>query len=149
MYCIIHITLYHMCYIVQYDQYDVLHIKRLIVYFIFYYVTGDVGALSEVRDELLHNVLEPIAHPERVRSLGLEVPAGVLFFGPPGLVPLKLKLKLELKFFSFLIVYVISSSLLICSLLSWSYLNSFFISIYRMNKRFGIFQCILFSSGVF
>ena len=46
--------------------------------------TGDVGALSEVREELLHNVLEPIAHPERFRSLGLEVPAGVLFFGPPG-----------------------------------------------------------------
>lgn len=45
---------------------------------------SDVGALSEVREELLHNVLEPIAHPERFRSLGLEVPAGVLFFGPPG-----------------------------------------------------------------
>ena len=133
MYCIIHITLYHMCYIVQYDQYDVLHIKRLIVYFIFYYVTGDVGALSEVRDELLHNVLEPIDHPERFLSLGLEVPAGVLFFGPPGLVPLKLKLKLKLKFLSYLIFYVISSSLsfvLICSFLSCSYLNSFLISIY-------------------
>jgi cell division protease FtsH len=45
---------------------------------------ADVGALSEVREELLHHVLEPIAHPERFRSLGLEVPAGVLFFGPPG-----------------------------------------------------------------
>ena len=45
---------------------------------------NDVGALAEVRDELIHNVLEPIAHPERFRSLGLEVPAGVLFFGPPG-----------------------------------------------------------------
>lgn len=45
---------------------------------------ADVGALSEVREELLHNLLEPIAHPERFRSLGLEVPAGVLFFGPPG-----------------------------------------------------------------
>jgi ribosome biogenesis ATPase len=44
----------------------------------------DVGALAEVRDELTHNVLDPIAHPERFRSLGLEVPAGVLFFGPPG-----------------------------------------------------------------
>eukprot|EP01041_Mallomonas_annulata_P004444 gene4444-8857_t len=45
---------------------------------------SDVGALAEVREELLTNVLEPIAHPERYRSLGLEVPAGVLFFGPPG-----------------------------------------------------------------
>ena len=44
----------------------------------------DVGALSEVREELFQNVLEPIAHPELFRSLGLEVPAGVLFFGPPG-----------------------------------------------------------------
>ena len=29
-------------------------------------------------------VSEPIAHPERFQCLGLEVPAGVLFFGPPG-----------------------------------------------------------------
>lgn len=45
---------------------------------------NDVGALSEVREELKHNVLEPIAHPERFRALGLDVPAGVLFYGPPG-----------------------------------------------------------------
>jgi ribosome biogenesis ATPase len=45
---------------------------------------NDVGALTEVREELLHNVLEPIANPDLFRSLGLEVPAGVLFFGPPG-----------------------------------------------------------------
>lgn len=45
---------------------------------------SDVGALAEVREELLHNVLEPISHPERFQHLGLEVPAGVLFFGPPG-----------------------------------------------------------------
>ena len=34
----------------------------------------------------MSNVLEPISHPEWYRSLGLEVPAGVLFFGPPGWV---------------------------------------------------------------
>jgi ribosome biogenesis ATPase len=45
---------------------------------------SDVGALAQVREELLHNVLEPISHPERFQHLGLEVPAGVLFFGPPG-----------------------------------------------------------------
>jgi ribosome biogenesis ATPase len=45
---------------------------------------SDVGALAEVREELFHNVLEPISHPERFRNLGLDVPAGVLFFGPPG-----------------------------------------------------------------
>lgn len=45
---------------------------------------NDVGALSSVREELLHNVIEPISHPDRFIQLGLEVPAGVLFFGPPG-----------------------------------------------------------------
>ena len=45
---------------------------------------NDVGALASVREELLHNVIEPISHPERFIRLGLEVPAGVLFFGPPG-----------------------------------------------------------------
>lgn len=45
---------------------------------------SDVGALVEVREELKHNVLEPISHPDRFRALGLDVPAGVLFFGPPG-----------------------------------------------------------------
>ena len=44
----------------------------------------DVGALSAVRQELLDNVIEPITHPDRYIRLGLEVPAGVLFFGPPG-----------------------------------------------------------------
>ena len=44
----------------------------------------DVGALAEVREELLHNFLTPIANPAKFRRLGLEVPAGVLFFGPPG-----------------------------------------------------------------
>lgn len=45
---------------------------------------SDIGALAAVREELLFNVLEPIAHPERFKQLGLDVPAGVLFFGPPG-----------------------------------------------------------------
>lgn len=49
---------------------------------------ADVGALAEVRDELLHNFLRPIANPMRFRRLGLEVPAGVIFYGPPGCVPL-------------------------------------------------------------
>ncbi|RYH28589.1 AAA family ATPase [archaeon] len=45
---------------------------------------GDIGALAEVREELTQQLLEPIAHPERFRALGLELPAGVLFYGPPG-----------------------------------------------------------------
>jgi ribosome biogenesis ATPase len=45
---------------------------------------NDIGALVEVRDELNIQLLAPIAHPERFKALGLEVPAGILFFGPPG-----------------------------------------------------------------
>jgi ribosome biogenesis ATPase len=45
---------------------------------------NDIGALAEVREELKHNLIEPISHPERFKSLGLDIPAGILFFGPPG-----------------------------------------------------------------
>lgn len=45
-----------------------------------------------MREELEQNVLEPIAHPERFTSLGLDVPAGVLFFGPPGYAALRVAL---------------------------------------------------------
>lgn len=45
---------------------------------------SDVGALSEVREELKFNVIDPINNPERFKALGLDVPAGVLFYGPPG-----------------------------------------------------------------
>ncbi|CAH0518117.1 unnamed protein product [Peronospora belbahrii] len=44
----------------------------------------DIGALSEVRDELSLAILQPIAHPERFAALGLSMPAGVLLYGPPG-----------------------------------------------------------------
>ena len=44
----------------------------------------DVGALSEARHELTVNFLRPISNPEKYKRFGLEVSAGVLFFGPPG-----------------------------------------------------------------
>ena len=44
----------------------------------------DIGALSQVRDELTLSVLEPIRHPEKFKALGLSLPAGVLLYGPPG-----------------------------------------------------------------
>ncbi|CAH0487800.1 unnamed protein product [Peronospora farinosa] len=44
----------------------------------------DIGALSEVRDELSLAILQPIAHPERFAAFGLSMPAGVLLYGPPG-----------------------------------------------------------------
>jgi ribosome biogenesis ATPase len=45
---------------------------------------NDIGALAEVRDELNIQLLAPISHPERFKALGLDVPAGILFYGPPG-----------------------------------------------------------------
>ncbi|KAL7525775.1 hypothetical protein ACHAXR_001829, partial [Thalassiosira sp. AJA248-18] len=45
---------------------------------------NDIGALSNIREELTLSVLEPISHPERFEALGLPLPAGVLLYGPPG-----------------------------------------------------------------
>lgn len=45
---------------------------------------ADIGALAAVRDELVVSILHPIRHPERFEALGLEMPAGVLLYGPPG-----------------------------------------------------------------
>ena len=45
---------------------------------------ADIGALSNIREELTLSVLEPISHPERFEALGLPLPAGVLLYGPPG-----------------------------------------------------------------
>ena len=44
----------------------------------------DIGALSEVRDDLEFSIMQPIRHPERFEAVGLQVPAGVLLYGPPG-----------------------------------------------------------------
>ena len=45
---------------------------------------NDVGALSQVREDLKLSILHPILHPERFEQLGLNMPAGVLLYGPPG-----------------------------------------------------------------
>ncbi|KDO20878.1 hypothetical protein SPRG_14110 [Saprolegnia parasitica CBS 223.65] len=45
---------------------------------------NDVGALVEVRAELVLSILHPLQHPERFEALGLKMPAGVLLYGPPG-----------------------------------------------------------------
>ncbi|KAG2382667.1 hypothetical protein C9374_005247 [Naegleria lovaniensis] len=44
----------------------------------------DIGALEEVRDELRLTIMEPIKRPEKYKKVGLDVPAGVLLYGPPG-----------------------------------------------------------------
>jgi ribosome biogenesis ATPase len=43
-----------------------------------------VGALSSVRAELQMSIVEPILHPDRFKMVGLQAPAGVLLYGPPG-----------------------------------------------------------------
>ena len=45
---------------------------------------ADVGALEGVRDDLELSIMQPIRHPERFEAVGLQVPAGVLLYGPPG-----------------------------------------------------------------
>lgn len=45
---------------------------------------ADVGALEDVREELMMAVVEPIRRHELFSALGLRAPAGVLLYGPPG-----------------------------------------------------------------
>lgn len=44
----------------------------------------DVGALEDIRQELAMFITEPIKNPKRYQQLGLNTPAGVLLYGPPG-----------------------------------------------------------------
>ena len=43
-----------------------------------------MGALNEIKNELMISVVEPIRHPDKYRKVGLTAPAGVLLYGPPG-----------------------------------------------------------------
>ncbi|KAF9575766.1 hypothetical protein EC968_001553 [Mortierella alpina] len=43
-----------------------------------------IGALKYVRDELRMAVVEPIRYPALFASVGIQTPAGVLLWGPPG-----------------------------------------------------------------
>ena len=44
----------------------------------------DIGALSEIREELRMAIMGPIKDPESYKRVGLSAPAGVLLYGPPG-----------------------------------------------------------------
>lgn len=44
----------------------------------------DVGALAEIRQELHERLLNPISLPDLYKTFGSDIPAGILFFGPPG-----------------------------------------------------------------
>ncbi|KAI1471833.1 AAA-domain-containing protein [Daldinia caldariorum] len=43
-----------------------------------------IGALHDVRKQLMLSIVKPIQDPERFTSKGLEAPSGVLLWGPPG-----------------------------------------------------------------
>ncbi|KAI0385338.1 AAA-domain-containing protein [Hypomontagnella monticulosa] len=43
-----------------------------------------IGALYDVRKQLMLSIVKPIQNPERFASKGLEAPSGVLLWGPPG-----------------------------------------------------------------
>ncbi|KAH9178373.1 ribosome biogenesis ATPase RIX7 [Lactarius sanguifluus] len=45
---------------------------------------ADVGALHAIRSELHMAVVQPIRRPELFRAVGIDAPAGVLLWGPPG-----------------------------------------------------------------
>eukprot|EP00922_Rhytidocystis_sp_ex-Travisia-forbesii_P041135 GHVS01061388.1.p1 GENE.GHVS01061388.1~~GHVS01061388.1.p1 ORF type:complete len:768 (+),score=141.93 GHVS01061388.1:108-2306(+) len=45
---------------------------------------NDVGALHELRHELIRRICNPIRDSALYRELGLDTPAGVLLYGPPG-----------------------------------------------------------------
>ncbi|EFA78457.1 AAA ATPase domain-containing protein [Heterostelium album PN500] len=44
----------------------------------------DIGALRSIREELTKTILRPIRHPATYKGLGIDSPAGVLMYGPPG-----------------------------------------------------------------
>lgn len=45
---------------------------------------ADIGALSEIRDELSTAIVAPIKEPEVYANVGITAPTGVLLWGPPG-----------------------------------------------------------------
>lgn len=45
---------------------------------------ADVGSLQDIREELQLAVLAPVKFPEKLLTLGLTAPSGVLLCGPPG-----------------------------------------------------------------
>ncbi|KAI0910246.1 putative AAA family ATPase/60S ribosome export protein Rix7 [Ustulina deusta] len=43
-----------------------------------------IGALHDVREELMLSIVKPIHQPEKYKALGIDGPSGVLLWGPPG-----------------------------------------------------------------
>jgi ribosome biogenesis ATPase len=50
----------------------------------FCHFRSDVGALTDIREELEVSILAPVNYPELTEALGLGAPTGILLCGPPG-----------------------------------------------------------------
>ena len=45
---------------------------------------ADVAGMHSLKDQLQNDVINLLKNPEKAESLGLHVPNGLLFYGPPG-----------------------------------------------------------------
>lgn len=44
----------------------------------------DVAGMQELKDQLKSDVIEILNHPDEAKALGINMPNGLLFYGPPG-----------------------------------------------------------------
>lgn len=45
---------------------------------------ADVAGMAELKEQLQSDVIDLLQHPEQAKALGLSLPNGLLFYGPPG-----------------------------------------------------------------
>lgn len=45
---------------------------------------ADVGGMDALKEQLQNDVIDVLRDPDRARALGLSIPNGLLFYGPPG-----------------------------------------------------------------
>ena len=45
---------------------------------------ADVAGMSELKEQLQSDVIDLLHNPEQAKALGLHIPNGLLFYGPPG-----------------------------------------------------------------
>ena len=45
---------------------------------------ADVAGLEDLKTQLQSDVIDLLQHPKEAKDLGLSIPNGLLFYGPPG-----------------------------------------------------------------
>lgn len=45
---------------------------------------GDIAGMDELKEKIRYDIIEVLNDPERARELGITIPNGILFYGPPG-----------------------------------------------------------------